>query len=195
MPVWFETGIPQSWAWTLLSPYIKSCPPVRAHIPPVSSRYPDLTISVTEQPSYRARPLSLSSQPSQNNLFTFAQVAKLPRPQHRQPTLRSRRRPCRLDQPKPHRARSRNQAHLGRSGQGHGVRQPVQDCDLRGKAQGESSAERTVERGTDELMPADVATQFLAFVSQLNVTYAPLYNIRGRSACAYQSLLSRLRED
>ncbi|KAF2724903.1 hypothetical protein K431DRAFT_336385 [Polychaeton citri CBS 116435] len=26
MPVWFETGIPQSWAWTFLAPYISSCP-------------------------------------------------------------------------------------------------------------------------------------------------------------------------
>lgn len=26
MPVWFECGIPQSWAWTLLAPYISSCP-------------------------------------------------------------------------------------------------------------------------------------------------------------------------
>ncbi|KAI1391752.1 ferritin-like domain-containing protein [Hypoxylon trugodes] len=26
MPVWFEIGIPQSWAWTLLAPYISSCP-------------------------------------------------------------------------------------------------------------------------------------------------------------------------
>ncbi|SPO20062.1 probable Rds1 protein [Ustilago trichophora] len=26
MPEWFETGIPQSWAWTLLSPWIVSCP-------------------------------------------------------------------------------------------------------------------------------------------------------------------------
>ncbi|KAG9230133.1 hypothetical protein BJ875DRAFT_385807 [Amylocarpus encephaloides] len=26
MPVWFETGIPQSWAWTLLAPYISECP-------------------------------------------------------------------------------------------------------------------------------------------------------------------------
>ena len=26
MPVWFETGIPQSWGWTLLAPYISSCP-------------------------------------------------------------------------------------------------------------------------------------------------------------------------
>lgn len=25
-PVWFETGIPQSWAWTMLAPYISSCP-------------------------------------------------------------------------------------------------------------------------------------------------------------------------
>ena len=26
MPVWFETGIPQSWAWTYLARYISSCP-------------------------------------------------------------------------------------------------------------------------------------------------------------------------
>lgn len=26
MPVWFEVGIPQSWSWTLLAPYISSCP-------------------------------------------------------------------------------------------------------------------------------------------------------------------------
>lgn len=26
MPVWFEAGIPQSWAWTLLAPYVSSCP-------------------------------------------------------------------------------------------------------------------------------------------------------------------------
>ncbi|RPA90835.1 stress response protein Rds1 [Choiromyces venosus 120613-1] len=27
MPVWFEAGVSQSMAWTLLAPYIKSCPP------------------------------------------------------------------------------------------------------------------------------------------------------------------------
>lgn len=26
MPEWFETGIPQSWAWSLLAPFISSCP-------------------------------------------------------------------------------------------------------------------------------------------------------------------------
>jgi hypothetical protein len=26
MPVWFEVGVPQSWAWTLLAPHISYCP-------------------------------------------------------------------------------------------------------------------------------------------------------------------------
>jgi hypothetical protein len=26
MPVWFEIGMPQSWGWALLAPYISSCP-------------------------------------------------------------------------------------------------------------------------------------------------------------------------
>ena len=26
MPIWFEVGVSQSWAWTLLAPYISSCP-------------------------------------------------------------------------------------------------------------------------------------------------------------------------
>ncbi|EEP82971.1 protein rds1 [Uncinocarpus reesii 1704] len=26
MPVWFEVGVPQSWAWTLMAPYISWCP-------------------------------------------------------------------------------------------------------------------------------------------------------------------------
>ncbi|KAJ8199643.1 hypothetical protein LV157_000510 [Aspergillus fumigatus] len=26
MPVWFEVGVPQSWTWTLLAPYISYCP-------------------------------------------------------------------------------------------------------------------------------------------------------------------------
>jgi hypothetical protein len=42
MPVWFETGIPQSYAWTLLSPYIKSCP---SNNPKIEwQNFPDLKI-------------------------------------------------------------------------------------------------------------------------------------------------------
>lgn len=43
VPVWFESGIPQAWAWTLLSPYITSCP---SHNVPVGfSIYPNLTVT------------------------------------------------------------------------------------------------------------------------------------------------------
>lgn len=42
VPVWFETGVPQAYAWTLLSKYIKSCP---SHNVPVGfSIFPELTI-------------------------------------------------------------------------------------------------------------------------------------------------------
>lgn len=33
MPVWFEVGVPQSFAWTLLAPYIKSCPAGNPRLP------------------------------------------------------------------------------------------------------------------------------------------------------------------
>lgn len=40
--IWFETGTPQAWAWTLLSPYITECP---SHNVPVGfSIYPKLTV-------------------------------------------------------------------------------------------------------------------------------------------------------
>lgn len=47
MPVWFETGIPQSWAWTLLAPYIASCPPTAKRL--VWQNFPEL--HVLNQPS------------------------------------------------------------------------------------------------------------------------------------------------
>lgn len=42
MPVWFETGIPQSWAWTLLAPYISSCPSNSKRL--VWQNFPALTV-------------------------------------------------------------------------------------------------------------------------------------------------------
>lgn len=43
MPVWFEVGIPQSWAWTLLAPYIASCPANQTRL--VWQNFPALNIS------------------------------------------------------------------------------------------------------------------------------------------------------
>lgn len=42
MPVWFEVGIPQSWAWTLLAPYISSCPANQTRL--VWQNFPSLRI-------------------------------------------------------------------------------------------------------------------------------------------------------
>ncbi|KAI9853216.1 MAG: hypothetical protein M1824_001521 [Vezdaea acicularis] len=42
MPVWFETGIPQSWGWTLLAPYIKSCPANQTRL--AWQNFPALTV-------------------------------------------------------------------------------------------------------------------------------------------------------
>ncbi|OAX83257.1 hypothetical protein ACJ72_02387 [Emergomyces africanus] len=42
MPVWFEVGIPQSWAWSLLAPYIASCPSNQTQL--VWRNYPALRV-------------------------------------------------------------------------------------------------------------------------------------------------------
>jgi hypothetical protein len=42
MPVWFEVGIPQSWAWTLLAPYISSCPANTTRL--AWQNFPSLTV-------------------------------------------------------------------------------------------------------------------------------------------------------
>ena len=47
MPVWFEVGIPQSWAWTLLAPYISSCPANQTRL--VWQNFP--TLRVLNQPN------------------------------------------------------------------------------------------------------------------------------------------------
>ncbi|KAJ5246559.1 Protein rds1 [Penicillium chermesinum] len=47
MPEWFEVGIPQSWAWTLLAPYISWCPANQTRL--AWQNFPALTI--TDQPT------------------------------------------------------------------------------------------------------------------------------------------------
>ncbi|MCJ1308773.1 hypothetical protein MMC25_002427 [Agyrium rufum] len=41
-PVWFEAGIPQSWAWTLLAPFISSCPANQTRL--AWQNFPQLTV-------------------------------------------------------------------------------------------------------------------------------------------------------
>ncbi|KAI1100023.1 ferritin-like domain-containing protein [Jackrogersella minutella] len=49
MPVWFEIGIPQSWAWTLLAPYISSCPSNQTRL--IWQNFPPLRIDNQPNPA------------------------------------------------------------------------------------------------------------------------------------------------
>ncbi|BGP14533.1 conserved fungal protein [Rhodosporidiobolus nylandii] len=60
-PEFFETGIPQSYAWTLLSKYIKSCPPNNPRIE--FTRFPDLNIT--------NQPYALAGRPGINSNYTL----------------------------------------------------------------------------------------------------------------------------
>ncbi|GAA6003131.1 ferritin-like domain-containing protein [Rhodotorula paludigena] len=64
-PEWFETGLPQSYAWTLLSPYIKSCPPNNPRIE--WTRFP--LINITNQP------YALDGIPGINSNYTLTEGA------------------------------------------------------------------------------------------------------------------------
>lgn len=60
-PEWFETGLPQSYAWTMLSPFIKSCPSNNPRIE--WQNFPALNI--TNQPD------SLQGTPGINSNYTL----------------------------------------------------------------------------------------------------------------------------
>ena len=51
MPEWFEVGVPQSWAWTLLSPHIASCPANQTRL--VWQNFPALSIVNQPNPARR----------------------------------------------------------------------------------------------------------------------------------------------
>ncbi|PQE05249.1 putative rds1 protein [Rutstroemia sp. NJR-2017a BVV2] len=68
MPVWFETGIPQSWAWTFLAPYISSCPADSKRL--VWQNFPQLT--VLNQPNIFRRN---ASQTGTNETVGFGPIA------------------------------------------------------------------------------------------------------------------------
>ncbi|BGP30723.1 conserved fungal protein [Rhodotorula toruloides] len=121
MPEWFETGLPQSYAWTLLSPYIQSCPPNNPRIE--FTRFP--LINITNQP------YALDGQPGINSNYTLTEGA-------------------------------------GRTIQF--------TWELLNKTVGYDGLYKTQSVAGEP--------KFMAFIDQLNVTYAPLQNISNNSASA-----------
>lgn len=74
MPVWFEVGIPQSWAWTLLAPYISSCPSNQTRL--VWQNFPALRI--LNQPSIATAGSNSNSSGLNNTISSGTNVVKSP---------------------------------------------------------------------------------------------------------------------
>ncbi|KGO45261.1 hypothetical protein PEXP_060500 [Penicillium expansum] len=59
MVEWFEVGIPQSWAWTLLAPFISSCPENQTRL--IWQNFPTLMVVNQPDPWISGTPRNLSS--------------------------------------------------------------------------------------------------------------------------------------
>ena len=173
MPVWFEVGIPQSWAWTLLAPYISSCPANQTRL--AWANFPALTIlnqpnpaklnpnQGADQAATGGNPLNLTGIPQSNLCLNASDVNGGDCP----PAI-SNNRSIPLSYPG-------RPIHLSWEDQGQTV--------------GPNNS-YTTQRGA----LAD-APRFAMFVSQLNATYVPLVNISGNTASAVQPNMSTFAGD
>ncbi|KAJ5279492.1 Protein rds1 [Penicillium angulare] len=148
MPEWFEVGIPQSWAWTLLAPYISWCPQDQTRL--VWQNFPALKI--INQPSVGS---SGNSSVFQNNTISSGtNVVKVPN--------------------------GSQSSSSGSSGSDCGAtvttddttplsfagRQVALQWETPGKAVGPNNSYVTTSQAK--------TAKYVAWVSQLNVTYTPL---------------------
>ncbi|KIW50329.1 hypothetical protein PV05_11926 [Exophiala xenobiotica] len=172
MPVWFEVGVPQSWAWTLLAPYISSCPANNTRL--AWQNFPAL--SILNQPnSFKINPNlgppsnTTGSNPSNdtgiaqsNACFSSKNAATDCGPaisQNKSIPLSYPGRPVRLS--------------WGNVGE------PV----------GPNNSYVTSRS------PLADAPRYAMFVSQLNATYVPLTNISGNTAACIQPNMSTFAGD
>ncbi|GKU10033.1 unnamed protein product, partial [Fusarium langsethiae] len=161
MPEWHTPGIPQSWAWTLLAPYISSCPADQTRL--VWQNFPSLNI--LNQPN----PARISGSNIWNettggyaNTLSTADVKK--------DELCVNATDNALDC---HAAITNNRSiPLSYPG-----RQVFLNWDVPGQAVGPNNSYIT---STNVKAP-----KFAAWVSQLNVTYSPLQNISLQDRTAY----------
>ncbi|KAI9757779.1 MAG: hypothetical protein M4579_003315 [Chaenotheca gracillima] len=157
MPVWFETGIPQSWGWTLLAPYIESCPANQTRL--AWENFPALT--VVNQPNVARKNANLTADNE-----TIASLSPSDT--------------CGDDcGPAITHNRSIPLSYPGRE-----VRFSWENP---GQAVGPNkSYETTTSAG---------APQFVAWVTQLNVTYSALTNISGNTGMTLQPNVSTFAGD
>ncbi|KAG0157571.1 hypothetical protein PDIDSM_4756 [Penicillium digitatum] len=70
MVEWFEVGIPQSWAWTLLAPFISSCPENQTRL--IWQNFPTLMVVNQPDPWISGTPRNLSLAHNRNNGYSSA---------------------------------------------------------------------------------------------------------------------------
>lgn len=162
MPVWFEVGIPQSWAWSLLAPYISSCPANQTRL--AWQNIPSLHI--VNQPN----PARLNGSNAWNettggyaNSLNTSSISK------GQSCLNATNKAQDCN-PAISQNRTTPLSYAGR--------QVFFEWDSPGKDIGPNNSYVT---STTAGKP-----QFAAWVTQLNVTYTPLHNVSGNSAFAFQ---------
>ncbi|KAI0405936.1 hypothetical protein F4802DRAFT_124782 [Xylaria palmicola] len=171
MPEWFLVGVPQSWAWTLLAPYISSCPQDQTRL--VWQNFPALRVLNQPNPARvngsavwnetrgdYANTLSTEGLSAADSCVNATAVGENCAP-----------------------AITRNRTNpLSYSG-----RQVFLEWDQPGQPVGPNSSYVTSSTAGPP--------RFAAWVSQLNVTYSPLLNISRGSAYTIQPNVSTYEGD
>ncbi|KAK3492161.1 ferritin-like domain-containing protein [Neurospora hispaniola] len=163
MPEWFEVGIPQSWAWSLLAPYISSCPENNTRL--IWQNYPALNILNQPNP-FRINGSYVWNETTDGGYANTASYQDIDESDD-----------CTKSTdvgvscaPGITRNRSMPLSYPGR--------QVFLEWDEPGKPIGPNNSYVTDTQAG--------APKFAAWVSQLNVTYSPLENIQGNSAYTVQ---------
>jgi len=166
MPEWFEVGIPQSWAWTLLAPYISSCPQNQTRL--VWQNFP--TLHVLNQPNAaRINGSNVWNETLRDvqNTLSVADVSDSDL--------------C-VNATKAGENCAPAITHNRTNPLSYPGRQVFLSWDEPGKAVGPNNSYITNTTAG--------APKFAAWVSQLNVTYSPLMNISGNTAYTIQPNMS-----
>ncbi|EMR65397.1 putative protein rds1 protein [Eutypa lata UCREL1] len=166
MPVWFEVGIPQSWAWTLLAPYISSCPENQTQL--IWQNFPKLNI--LNQPNPARTNGSAVWNETLGDYANTLNIADVDADEG-----------CNNSTCGPAITHNRS-VPLSYPG-----RQVFLSWDDPGMAIGPNNSYVTSTSAGDP--------QYAAWVSQLNVTYSPLQNITNNTAYTIQPNVSTIEGD
>ncbi|KAF5671190.1 rds1 [Fusarium heterosporum] len=161
MPEWHTPGIPQSWAWTLLAPYISSCPADQTRL--VWQNFPSLNI--LNQPNAARINGSAVWNETTGGYANTLSIKGIPK---KELCVNA------TDKTEDCKAAISNNRTTPLSYPG---RQVFLNWDAPGQAVGPNSSYIT---STNVKVP-----KFAAWVSQLNVTYSPLQNVSVEDRTAY----------